>query len=598
MGGSVNGAYGVTMNGAGVLSLTGPAAPQQFNALTITNGTVSIASNDYLLNTLALVVNSPGVLTTTGNVGEICGSLNGTGTVSLANQIFWINSNAASNFSGVYTGSGNALIVNGAGGVVTLSGSNSYTGYTDVQSGGTLSVASLNYVNSGSWANHSTWSNLGVPGGVASGTINLGSTTTSGELSYTGPGETTDRVINLNGTTGGATIDQSGSGPLEFTSALTATGTGAKTLTLQGSTSATGELLGAIVDNSSTYNTAVTKQGSGMWILGGSNTYTGTTTVSAGTLAVAAGGAIGSGGGSAVTVNGSGAVLNVAGVNGLTGTSSLTVTSGAAILGASNSFNGATSVTGTLQLQDPNAVANSALTLNNGSTLQLLSNAPASFAATAATLAPSATATINVANNGSGSGNTLTLSPTLTYTLSSGSVSTTGRVNVTSGNGYILSLPAVNLVNNSTSNNLKRAVLDVNPTSGTVSIGNVYAATSGSNDAQITLDGTTTGNQVTGSITNSGGWAFITKQGSGAWTLSGANTNGGGTTITAGTLNIVQGGSLSPASNSTGVTVNGATAVLNVTGTNGLTGGASTALTLSGGTAILAAPRTSPALWP
>ena len=96
-------------------------------------------------------------------------------------------------------------------------------------------------------------------------------------------------------------VDQSGTGNLKFTSDLTATGNGAKTLTLQGSTAGTGEIAGKIVDSTSA--TAVAKSGSGTWVLSGANVYSGGTTVSAGTLLAnnTSGSVTGSG---AITVNG------------------------------------------------------------------------------------------------------------------------------------------------------------------------------------------------------------------------------------------------------------------------------------------------------
>ena len=179
-------------------------------------------------------------------------------------------------------------------GTLVLSGNNTYAGKT-VIGAGVLSVASLNKVASGTSS-----SNLGAPATVANGTIDIGAAGTAGQLTYTGAGETTDRVINLAGTTGNntgtllgsnsyvvATLDQSGTGLLKFTSALTATGSGAKTLTLQGSTAGTGEIAGAIVDGSGT--TSLTKAGTGTWVLSGANTYTGTTYVHGGTLKVDAG---------------------------------------------------------------------------------------------------------------------------------------------------------------------------------------------------------------------------------------------------------------------------------------------------------------------
>ncbi|MEI8311382.1 MAG: autotransporter-associated beta strand repeat-containing protein, partial [Verrucomicrobiota bacterium] len=165
-------------------------------------------------------------------------------------------------------------------GTMTLSGANTYTGATSVDNG-ILSVSSLNKVVGGSAS-----SSLGAPVNSSNGTITLGSGTTTGQLTYTGAsGETTDRIVSLTGTTGGAVLDQSGaSGLLKLTSNFTATGSGAKTLTLQGSTAGTGEIAGAIVNFNSGNATSVTKSGTGTWTLSGNNTYTGTTTISAGTL--------------------------------------------------------------------------------------------------------------------------------------------------------------------------------------------------------------------------------------------------------------------------------------------------------------------------
>src|SRR5205823_1386980 len=184
---------------------------------------------------------------------------------------------------------------------------NTYTGKTSIQNG-TLSVSSLNKVTGGSAS-----SSLGAPTTVANGTIDIGSTTNSGTLLYTGSGETTDRVINLAGTTGGAVIQNDGTGALTFSSNLTATGAGSKTLTLQGSNTGSNGSGGTILNNSTGTNKtltvgsgggsgtysgviadhtsgtgtlALTKTGSGTETLSGVNTYTGATTINAGTLNV------------------------------------------------------------------------------------------------------------------------------------------------------------------------------------------------------------------------------------------------------------------------------------------------------------------------
>jgi autotransporter-associated beta strand protein len=164
-----------------------------------------------------------------------------------------------------------------------LNGLSTYTGATSIQAG-TLTVSSL--------ANLSTASALGAPTSVANGTVALGSTTNTGTLVYTGGTTSTNRVINLAGTTGGAVLDASGTGPLTFTSAFTATGAGSKLLTLTGNNTGANTIAGAIVNNSATNLTRVAKTGDGTWVLSGANSFTGNLTVSAGTLRLGANGVL------------------------------------------------------------------------------------------------------------------------------------------------------------------------------------------------------------------------------------------------------------------------------------------------------------------
>ena len=200
-------------------------------------------------------------------------------------------------------GSGFGLIKTGAG-TLALTGNSTYAGSTLVQDG-TLSVSSL--------ANLGMASALGVPTSAINGTIGIGNGTAKGALAYTGPATSTDRVVNLAGTTGGATLEGSGMGSLVFTSNFTATGLGSKTLTLSG-TAGRNAIAGAVVDNSGTNKTSLTKAGSGSWILGGDNTDPGTTAVNAGTLIV--NGTLAAG--SAVTVNSGGTLVGNGLINGLT----------------------------------------------------------------------------------------------------------------------------------------------------------------------------------------------------------------------------------------------------------------------------------------
>jgi autotransporter-associated beta strand protein len=266
------------------------------------------------------------------------------GNITLAgnSRIGTLNSSIGT-ISGNITESGGArtLAVNAGNnnnGTIVLEGDNTYTGRTTI-AGGALSVSSINSVGSGKTAS----SSLGAPTTVANGTIYVGSSGTGGQLIYTGGGETTDRVINLNGSTGGGTITQNGTGLLKFTSDLTATVAGNKLLTLQGS--GEGELAGTIADGATVVSGETTtttvvrllKSGSGTWTLSKANTYTGTTTVNEGTLRLAGTGTISNG---ALTLGGGTLDLNgtTQTVGNLGGTSGI-IRNGAAATNVTFTFN-------------------------------------------------------------------------------------------------------------------------------------------------------------------------------------------------------------------------------------------------------------------
>ena len=197
-----------------------------------------------------------------------------------------------------------SITKNTAGSTWKLSGANTYSGRTTLVAG-TLIVSNLNSVTKPTPAASSS---LGKPSSASNGTIPMGVTTNPGKLIYVGANdETTDRIIALAGTTGGALLDQSGFGKLKFTSAFTAPTNGAKTLTLQGSTTGSGEIAGAIVDSGSGATTLI-KLGSGTWVLSGVNTYSGATTISEGKLVGVTGGSASS---STATLTGATATFGV-----------------------------------------------------------------------------------------------------------------------------------------------------------------------------------------------------------------------------------------------------------------------------------------------
>ena len=143
-------------------------------------------------------------------------------------------------------------------------------------------------------------------------------------------------------------------------------------------------------------------------------------------------------------------------------------------------------------------MANSAVTLNNGGLLQLRNNNSTTFNTPGTVLSPTGTAGIDVNYLTSGGG-TMTLNGTVSVTNSTGNTSN-AQINVTGGNGCVLSIPALTLTDTGGGTN-PHANLDINPTTANVILGTVTTASSaGGWDDYLYLDGTSAGNQVTGSL--------------------------------------------------------------------------------------------------
>ncbi|WP_256198968.1 beta strand repeat-containing protein [Verrucomicrobium spinosum] len=180
--------------------------------LGVSNGTGSIElATDLILNGATLINGSGGTINATGGaklkINTAGGDIGTTG-------ILTINADLANGTAS------NIDFWNSGGGTVILRGANTWTGATNIQ-GATVDVVSLNSVVGGTAS-----SSLGAPVTVAAGTIGMGFSSTSVALKYSGTGETTDRVVNLTGTTGGVTIEHAGTGLLKFTSNFTATAPG------------------------------------------------------------------------------------------------------------------------------------------------------------------------------------------------------------------------------------------------------------------------------------------------------------------------------------------------------------------------------------
>jgi autotransporter-associated beta strand protein len=309
---SFGGSYASVSSGTTYLTKIGMAGE---NSSIGTNGTILVGGT---------VATSPTTFRWTGSGDEVSDKLfqlvgnngldlraNGTTGSSLTINGN-INAATATSRTNIFSGyNGNTLTINGLINEVA-GGTNSLT--VGQSSTGTVVLGNTNNSFSGavritqSTAGQTTTlqtANIGNAGAISAlgkgSTINIGSTNESAftVLKYTGTGETTDKIVNLSGTnatgqtvSGGATLDQSGSGNLKFTSAMTSTnGTGAKKIYLTGSTVGTGEFAGAISDFGANTNSLV-KTGTGQWSLSGANTYTGATEVREGTLQISSGGSI------------------------------------------------------------------------------------------------------------------------------------------------------------------------------------------------------------------------------------------------------------------------------------------------------------------
>ena len=553
---------GVTMGGTGTLTFGG--VNTQTGTTTLSSGTLTVNLGAALSAAAAPLVVNGGALNL-NNVAQTVASLNGSGgTITLASGTTLTDNTAgADSFSGTITGTNGALTKSGVG-TLTLSGANTYTGTTTI-AGGTIVAAAL--------------ANAGVNSPLGAGaTIAIGSGATAGTLKYTGTGNTTDRVVNLAGAAGGATLDSSGTGALIFTSAFTATGAGIKSLTFSGTNTAANEIQGAIVDNSGTNKTSLIKAGVGAWKISGTNTYTGTTTVSAGTLSLGSSAALPN---TAVTVAtntaGGTAVLDLNGFNATVASLSLGGTAGADTASAANINTGAgvltlggavtftntnnplgSTISGNLSLGaatrtftvNDSVTAAADLTVsavvsggaNSGLTKLGTGTLVLSGASTfdGPTLIQAGTLTVNSLGNVNGGTSALgTPSTVANGTVGIGAVAVPGTL-VYNGSGSITDR-VINLAGTTGG-----ATLDASGT-GALVFTSAFTA-NGAGVKTLTLTGTSLdANEIQGAIVNSTSATSLTKSGIGSWLLSGVNTYTGTTTVSAGILTVKSGAALSAA---------------------------------------------------
>jgi len=334
--GNVIGTGPVTMSGASAAFLTGGVFNNAFNIAG--NGWWETTGDGYL-----------GAMRLEGNT-------NVAGTVTLIGNTRISTFGANGMISGVVAGIFN--IEKKYPNTLTLRNTaNTFSGRLAIDDG-VVAVMSLGDAGAGS-------------NGTGTITLGLAAAATTGQLTYLGTGSTTARGVDLAGTTVGGILDSSGFGPLVINGNVTSSGaTAAKTLTLQGNNTTANTLGGIISDGA--FATAVTKTGTGTWLLNGGNTFLGAMTVSNG-------------------------VLQLGGTN-LTQT--VNVNAGSLRLGAA----GAISSTAAVAVNATGAGVSAMLDLNGFN--QTLNNL---------TLGGTTTTSTPMMNTGTGAG-TLTLGGSLTYT--------------------------------------------------------------------------------------------------------------------------------------------------------------------------------------
>jgi fibronectin-binding autotransporter adhesin len=266
--GAGGGTLALAKSGAGTLTLTGTNTYS--GGTTINAGILSVTSDAFLGNASGSVTLNGGRLWTNGANLNTARNITVTGTGSS----IVVNRNNNFSTSGTLTGSGSLGFANPGGSGTTsiynfTSTGNTFTGamsldLADVRVSSLGDAAGNNIVFTTTAGSTFSLNSTGVTAGLIFNQRAI-------ELSNVGA------TVSNNNTTHGITIGSN----------LVATGAAAKTLTLSAAAGPTNVFSGSIGNGTGGGTVAMTKSGTGTWVLDNSaSTYTGQTTISAGNLVV------------------------------------------------------------------------------------------------------------------------------------------------------------------------------------------------------------------------------------------------------------------------------------------------------------------------
>jgi autotransporter-associated beta strand protein len=550
--------------GAGNLTLSG--VNTYTGTTTITAGTLTLQGGSAIADASNLTIGASGQLTLLNS--ETIGGLNGSGNVNLNGNT--LTSGAFNDtfhlFSGVISGTGG--FVKAGSDPQYLSGDNTYTGLTQVQSGSLLlgfggttgSIAGNAQINGGAalfFNRSNAYAYAGnISGAGAISHAGTGTTTLSGINTYTGDTVIGNGVLAASGGTAigdTSAVNVSTSGRFDLLSSETI-----GSLAGNGNTVLNGNTLTTGGNNASTTYSGVmsgagglTKLGTGTFTLSGANAYTGATAINAGTLTVANASALGVN--SAVTVaNAATLALNSnLTIGSLAGTGDTTLGVNTLTTGGNNAsttyagvMSGAGGLTktgvGTFFLTGENTYAggtqvnSGSLILSNGGDVQGNVNVSGAgvfgFQKSSAYTFGGTVSGTNMAKFGSGTV-TLAAANTNTFTAVHEGTLTVSGSGTFGGPNVTISMPGpfapATLDLGGTTQSIRALAMDFDPanavTNGTLIATDQFVIGRGAYSANL------------------GGAASMFKSGTGTATLSGNNTFTGGTTINNGTL-VLQGG--------------------------------------------------------